>query len=1276
MLTAANTFGGGTIISAGTLQIGNGGTIGSIVGDVINDGTVVFNRSNAVTFTGSVSGAGNLNQVGSGTLTLTGSSTYTGTTVVSAGSLQVDGVLGNTAVSVQSGAVLAGQGTIGGSVTIQNGGHLAPGPGAQTLGVGSLLLNPASILDYRFSTPGVIGSGVNSLVNVASNLTLDGVLNVTNGGQFGSGSYRLINYTGALTNLTLDVGTLPAGFTIADVTVTTAVAGQVNLVVNAAGAPTQFWDGSNTVSDGTVHGGIGTWINFVTTNFTNAAATANQTWQNGFAIFTAAPGTVTLGSDIVFQGMQFSSDGYTVVGAGAFALQPTGLAKIITDTGVTAIIAAPIAGAGGLNKGGAGLLTLTGENTYSGGTIISDGTLRVAGDANLGAASGGLTLDGGELVAGNAFSTSRPVAITANGGTLAATGTNEASFSGNLSGNGSLTIGDPVNTGIISLGGNNTYLGSTTIVSETTLQALSKSALSPASAFVVTGTLDLNGFSNQIGSLAGSGTVTNGGSIGAVLTAGDDNTSAIFGGVLQDGKASLGLVKIGTGILTLAGTDTYSGATTISTGTLQAGSTTAFSPASAFTVNSFLDLDGFSDSVGSLEGSGTVTNSGGTSATLTAGGDGSDTSFSGTLTNGSGGLGLTKTGVGTLKLTGVSAYIGSTTVSAGTLQAGSVTALSASSAFTVNSVLDLDGFSNSVGSLAGSGTVTNSSGTPATLTAGGDGSNTTFSGTLTNGPGGLGLTKTGIGTLILSGSNTYSEGTTISAGTLQAGSVTALSASSAFTVNSVLDLDGFSNSVGSLEGSGTVTNSGGTPATLTAGGDGSSTTFSGTLTNGSGSLGLTKTGIGTLVLSGSSNTYSGETTVSAGTLRAGSLTAFSVNSAFTVNSVLDLDGFSNSVGSLEGSGTVTNSGGTPATLTAGDNSSTTFSGTLNNGAGTLGLVKAGLGTLTLTGINMYSGGTMVSAGTLQAGSATAFSVNSAFTVNSVLDLDGFSNSVGSLAGSGTVTNSGGNPATLTAGGNGSNTTFSGTLTNGTGSLGLTKTRVGTLTVTGISSYTGSTTVSAGTLQAGSVTALSASSAFTVNSVLDLDGFSNSVGSLAGGGTVTNSGGTPATLTAGDDGSSTTFSGTLTNGTGGLELTKTGTGTLTLSGISTYIGGTTVSAGTLQAGSVTALSASSAFTVNSVLDLNGFSNSVGSLAGGGTVTNSGGTPATLTAGDDGSSTTFSGTLTNGTGSLELRKPEQERWPLAASAPIPAVRRLALARFKQVRLRRSVRALPSR
>ena len=77
-------------------------------------------------------------------------------------------------------------------------------------------------------------------------------------------------------------------------------------------------------------------------------------------------------------------------------------------------------------------------------------------------------------------------------------------------------------------------------------------------------------------------------------------------------------------------------------------------------------------------------------------------------------------------------------------------------------------------------------------------------------------------------------------------------------------------------------------------------------------------------------------------------------------------------------------------------------------------------------------------------------------------------------------------------------------------------------------------------------------------------------------------GAVATLSAGGDNLSTTFSGTLQNGPGALGLTKAGTGVFTLSGLNTYSGATTVSAGTLQAGSTTAFSANSDFTVSSTL----------------------------------------------------------------------------------------------
>jgi len=89
ILTSANTYTGGTTITSGTLQLGDGGTTGSIVGDVVDNGTLAFNRSDTATFAGTVSGSGAVNQIGVGTTILTGDSTYTGGTTISAGALQL-----------------------------------------------------------------------------------------------------------------------------------------------------------------------------------------------------------------------------------------------------------------------------------------------------------------------------------------------------------------------------------------------------------------------------------------------------------------------------------------------------------------------------------------------------------------------------------------------------------------------------------------------------------------------------------------------------------------------------------------------------------------------------------------------------------------------------------------------------------------------------------------------------------------------------------------------------------------------------------------------------------------------------------------------------------------------------------------------------------------------------------------------------------------------------------------------------------------------------------
>src|SRR5690606_21551986 len=85
VLTGTNTYSGGTSITAGTLQIGAGGTAGSIVGDVANDGVLAFDRSDAATFSGAISGQGKVVQKGTGETVFTGNNTYSGGLTVASG---------------------------------------------------------------------------------------------------------------------------------------------------------------------------------------------------------------------------------------------------------------------------------------------------------------------------------------------------------------------------------------------------------------------------------------------------------------------------------------------------------------------------------------------------------------------------------------------------------------------------------------------------------------------------------------------------------------------------------------------------------------------------------------------------------------------------------------------------------------------------------------------------------------------------------------------------------------------------------------------------------------------------------------------------------------------------------------------------------------------------------------------------------------------------------------------------------------------------------------
>jgi subtilase-type serine protease len=428
-------------------------------------------------------------------------------------------------------------------------------------------------------------------------------------------------------------------------------------------------------------------------------------------------------------------------------------------------------------------------------------------------------------------------------------------------------------------------------------------------------------------------------------------------------------------------------------------------------------------------------------------------------------------------------YTGNTTLTAGTLQVG--VPINGSAVFgsgksllvmSAGTIFDIPvNTSATFQNISGNGTITNNgSGNGLTL-SGGNTTPQTFAGTIS----GTGkLTMPGGGEILtLSGSTTYSGDTNIFgdidfSGTnafkvqLAAGAANVFSPNSAFALNgdATLRLNGFNQTIASLEA---FTISGAIPVvdlgagTLTAGGNNRSTEFFGSII---GTGGLTKVGTGTMTLTTSLSAtinsqidYSGTTSVQGGTLKAGNVNAFSPNSthALSIGTTLDLNNFNQTIGALSGDGAVTL--GSATLTTGGNNASTAYTGSI---AGTGGLSKAGTGTMTLFGIQTYTGPTNINGGTLSVSLANTFSPQSAFTVASgaTFALANHSQLIASLAGAGIVSLG---DATLTTGGSNASTTFSGSITGAGGSL--VKQGTGVFTLAGANGYTGTTNVNAGTL---------------------------------------------------------------------------------------------------------------------------------------------------------------------------------------------------------------------
>ncbi|HYZ45185.1 MAG TPA: autotransporter domain-containing protein, partial [Xanthobacteraceae bacterium] len=375
------------------------------------------------------------------------------------------------------------------------------------------------------------------------------------------------------------------------------------------------------------------------------------------------------------------------------------------------------------------------------------------------AGSAVITNNDGGTVSFNNNSTAANATITMNGSAL-------TQFNDNSSaGNAVITNNDG---GTVSFNNNSTAGNATITTNSGALTKFNDNSTGGNAQFITNagGVVD---FSNSSGP-AGDGNISAGSIAGAgnyylgsnLLTVGGNNLSTTVSGVISDcgdsgsdcsnaGATGGGLIKVGTGTLTLSGANTYTGPTAVNAGTLQAGAVNAFSSASAFMIarGATLDLAGFNQTIGSLAGAGAVTLG---AATLTTNGDGSDTTFSGTI---SGSGRLVKVGDGTLTLSGNNSYQGGTIVSAGTLAVGSSRAIG-TGALTLADGTTLQAAANGLAlanavRLNGGVTVDTQSNTM------------TLSGPI-SGTGGL--DKIGSGTLTLTGASTYTGTTNVSEGVL------------------------------------------------------------------------------------------------------------------------------------------------------------------------------------------------------------------------------------------------------------------------------------------------------------------------------------------------------------------------------------------------------------------------------------------------------------------------------------------------------------------------------
>lgn len=596
---------------------------GLIFGETAAQGNVHVDGTE-LTVQGSISGiSGTLNKYGPGRMVLSGGGTIVPQIRVSAGTLLVNGVYTSPNL-LFVGGTLGGNGTYSGYVTLAAGssGILEPGdPGAVgTLKLGiaanTFTTTPSSQLNFQLGVPNVQGGTLNDWVEITGNLTFESgtTLNITQspGGNLVAGRYPLFKFTGTLAGLPQFVNV--AGGLVGTVGSTSTSNGVVYVDIGSANLRWAPFADAN-CSAGTL-GGNSTWDG--TSSQWCTDGNTKTTWQQtGYtAVFTKDGDVATIASaysptvkDLVFQGAGIQIN----KGTGAGIITGSGTVLSTANASHSATIGAVLSGTA-YSKTGAGTVTLSGANTFTGTMTVNEGTLGASSSAALGAAAAATIVNSGAALDILGAVGNEPV--TLNAGATLKTSAGNGSLSGavTLAGNSTMEVASSATL---------TLSGAVGGASGVTWSKTGDGSLITTATNTASGALSVSAGKFVLGNGSTPGSIDNVASItvnaGAALRF-NNNGAVTFTKVVGGGG---GLEKAGTGQLVLTGTHAYTGATSVEAGSLSIGAGGA--PGSIATTSAVSLVGGTSlqfNHTGSstfnapISGAGTVNKFGGGTQTL------------------------------------------------------------------------------------------------------------------------------------------------------------------------------------------------------------------------------------------------------------------------------------------------------------------------------------------------------------------------------------------------------------------------------------------------------------------------------------------------------------------------------------------------------------------------------------------------------------------------------------------------------------------------------------